>query len=81
MVFGVIFGELVLDLAPPLSGDIDLNVRAGMCPLCYGNPLPCIDRCYDVYSVVCINVLDSQTNKHKHIKTLFVKQNTICTMV
>ena len=32
-------------------------------PLSYIDPLPCIDRCHDIYFVVCKIVNDSQTNK------------------
>ena len=61
--FGVVCGVTVLDLVPTLWGHIDLRVWAWTCPLCYTDPLPCIDSCHDVFSVKCNIVIDLQTNK------------------
>ena len=37
-------------------------------PICYIGPLPCIDRCHDIYSVICNTVNDSQTNKQNTLR-------------
>ena len=39
---------------------------------CYIDPLFCIDRYYDVYSIVCIILNDSQTNKQTNIPLPFL---------
>ena len=34
-----------------------------MCPLCYNDPLPNIDRCHDIYFVKCSFVIDFKKEK------------------
>ena len=56
-----VWAILVLGLLA--MGPNSLIVRAGTSPLCYIDPLPNIDRCRDVYSIVCNNEIVLQTNK------------------
>lgn len=53
---GIGFGPYFMGEHWPVSAGLDM-------PLCYIDPLPCVDCCHDIYFAIYNFVNDSQTNK------------------